>query len=62
MMICPRCKERTLDPSDCGESSLYGSNHLLCNPCFEAEDMDIEEAGTNDLPEILIRYGAENNA
>lgn len=60
MMQCPRCKQYSLDPADCGESGLYGSNHLICNPCFDAEDEEMEEAGTNDLPKTLALYGPAN--
>jgi hypothetical protein len=61
LAICPRCKERVLDRRDCGESSLYKSRHLICNPCWEAEDEEIEEKGTNDLPETLASYGGAND-
>ena len=59
--ICPRCKQRVLDRNDCGESSLYRSRHLICNPCFHAEDAQIEQEGTNDLPLVLASYGGEND-
>ena len=61
MSKCPRCKKYVLNRSDCGESSLYGSRHIICNQCFEDEDAEIEEAGTNDLPAILASYGAPND-
>ena len=58
--ICPRCKQRSLVRSDCGESGLYKSNHEICEPCFHAEWDEIEEAGTNNLPERLASYGPPN--
>lgn len=57
---CPRCKKHTLDRTDCGESSLYGSFHEICEPCFHDEYAQIEEAGTNDLPDVLAAYGLSN--
>lgn len=41
-------------------SSLYGSNHLLCEDCEYNEECMIEDSGTNDLPELLASYGAPN--
>lgn len=58
---CPRCKKRVLDTGDCGESALYGSRHLICEPCFHDEDAEIELRGTNDLPERLASYGQPND-
>ena len=60
MLKCPRCKMQVLNPTDCGESSLYRSNHLICEPCFFAEEDEIEEMGTNDLPNTLAAYGGGN--
>lgn len=57
---CPRCKKYTLDPSDCGESGLYMSNHLICNDCFIDEDDEIYDKGTNELPDTLESYGPVN--
>lgn len=61
LSICPRCKKRTLDRSECGESGLYGSRHLLCIPCWNAEDEEMESEGTNNLPSRLNSYGPEND-
>lgn len=58
---CPRCKERTLNRNDCGESALYQSQHLICISCWFDEDLEIQEAGTNNIPETLERYGAPND-
>ena len=59
--ICPRCKKLTLNFLDCGESGLYKSKHLLCVPCFHDEEVEIDAAGTNDLPETLKKYGSPND-
>lgn len=58
--ICARCKKyvRTGEPE--GRSAIYGSSHDLCEPCFFAEDAEIEERGTNNLPETLAKYGTPN--
>ena len=60
MQICPRCKQATLDPRNYGESGLYGANHKLCVPCFFDEDTETEERGTNNLPDVLDKYGPSN--
>lgn len=61
LAICPRCKPRRLDHNNYGESGIYRSRHRLCLSCFDDEDKEIEQAGTNDLPETLASYGAEND-
>lgn len=61
LATCPRCKQRTLDRDDCGESALYHSRHLICVPCFHDEDAEIEREGGNDLPKRLASYGPEND-
>lgn len=62
LLICPRCKQRTLDPRSNGESALYKSRHLICVPCWHDEDAEIEREGTNNLPDRLRSYGRENDA
>lgn len=57
---CPRCKELTLNRRNCGESSIYGARHVICVPCFFEEEVEQEEKGTNNLPEILAGYGPSN--
>lgn len=59
-LFCPRCKEKVLDPRNNGDSSLYGSDHVICVPCFFAEEAEQEEVGTNNLPEVLAKYGPSN--
>ncbi|ASY56453.1 hypothetical protein [Sinorhizobium sp. CCBAU 05631] len=61
MLICPRCKQRVLNPNSYGESSIYRSRHRLCMPCWDAEHEEIEREGTNNLPETLKSYGPEND-
>lgn len=42
-------------------SSLYfpgDTNIELCESCFLTEDAEIEEIGTNDIPERLAHYKA----
>lgn len=60
MLMCPRCKQRCLDPRSYGESAIYRSRHRLCVPCFHDEDAQIEQEG-NNLPETLRSYGPEND-
>lgn len=61
MLICPRCKQRVLNPNDYGESAIYQSRHKLCVPCWHNEDAEIEREGGNNLPETLRSYGPEND-
>ena len=60
-MICARCKKTMMEHESTGESGIYRSCHILCEPCFFAEDAEIDAAGTNDLPETLAKYGDEND-
>ncbi|ABF71343.1 p095 [Rhizobium phage 16-3] len=57
---CARCKVHFRDVRSSGSSSLYGSDHTLCEPCFFAEDAQIDEEGTNNLPDTLASYGPPN--
>lgn len=61
VQICPRCKQRVLDLSNCGESALYDAQHLLCASCYDAEEDEMFLAGTNDLPATLASYGPPND-
>lgn len=61
LFMCPRCKQRCLNPNDYGESAIYRSRHKLCVPCWHDEDAEIEREGRNDLPETLVSYGPEND-
>lgn len=60
LLTCPRCKQRTLNSRSYGVSSLYRSKHHICVPCFHAEDEEIEEKGSNNLPDVLASYGPSN--
>lgn len=61
LAICPRCKQRALDPDNYGESAIYRSQHRLCNPCWDIEKGEIDREGTNDLPVTLAGYGPPND-
>jgi hypothetical protein len=61
LLVCPRCKQRVLDRGSYGESAIYGSQHRLCNPCWDNEQSEIDREGTNDLPTTLMRYGPPND-
>lgn len=61
LSVCPRCKERVLDHDSYGESGIYHSMHRLCMPCWDKEWGEINEKGTNDLPETLEAYGPPNH-
>jgi len=56
MTRCDWCKRNFNEYKECvWESSIYSPNeeHLLCERCGEAEDVLIEQKGTNDIPEQL---------
>lgn len=57
---CPRCCLNIPEGACVGESGIYLSHDItdLCEKCFHAEDREIDEAGTNNLPETLKRYRA----
>lgn len=57
---CAHCKEVIPTWELQWVSSLYGSNHTLCEACGQAEERMIEGAGTNDLPLLLKSYGFPN--
>lgn len=52
---------RVLDHNSYGESAIYRSMHRLCMPCWDAEEAEINQAGSNDLPETLAGYGRPND-
>lgn len=62
---CAHCKNRVGDCS--GESGIYGSHHILCEPCFNDEEDLMEEVGSNDpafsdkIAERLKGYGLPND-
>ena len=55
---CARCGTRIKDGDCTGESQLYSPEraYTLCEPCWLKEDAEIEDAGTNKLPELLATY------
>lgn len=58
-MRCGRCCKvlRPYAGETTGDSGIYLSHGIdLCEPCCDAEDQEIDEAGTNDLPDTLKRY------
>jgi len=63
--MCARCR-KPVDQSEClGESGIYsptGRAFTLCEQCFLDEDMEIDSAGTNDIPELLDEYRANLRA
>lgn len=59
--ICARCKQTFIGARSSGQSALYGARHILCEPCFFDEDEQIDERGTNNLPDTLERYGEPND-
>ena len=56
--FCACCKKKIYYGETDGESALYSPNRkfILCEPCFFDEDTEIEEKGTNDIPERLAKY------
>lgn len=63
--MCARCRKRVDQLKDClGESGLYSPNRpfTLCEQCFLDEDLEIDQAGTNDIPERLDEYRANLRA
>jgi hypothetical protein len=58
MDFCPRCSNLIHRGEATDESAIYGSHNIpdLCEPCFLDEEVEIESAGTNDLPETLEWY------
>jgi hypothetical protein len=56
--ICVRCLHRLGETEAEGESGIYSPDRpfLLCEPCFFAEDEEIEREGTNNLPERIKQY------
>lgn len=56
--VCARCR-KAMRWEDCqGMSGIYSPHRefWLCEPCFEAEDAEIDAAGTNDIPGRSEQY------
>jgi hypothetical protein len=64
--MCSRCRRPVDQFKDClGESGIYsptGRAFTLCEQCFLDEDLEIDRAGTNDIPERLDEYRANLRA
>lgn len=63
--MCARCRRPVDQFKDClGESGLYSPNRAftLCEQCFLDEELEIDRAGTNDIPERLDEYRANLRA
>ncbi len=64
--MCARCRKPVDQFRDClGESSIYsptGRAFTLCEQCFLDEELEIDAAGTNDIPERLDEYRANLRA
>lgn len=60
--ICARCKCNISDNETSGESGLYSPSkqYILCESCFFAEEYEIEDAGTNVIPERIEQYERDN--
>lgn len=44
------------------DSSLYGAyDVVLCKRCSHAEEIAIDDAGTNDIPELARQYSVRKN-
>jgi len=58
MTYCPRCSNYIRRGEPTGQSAIYMSHDIpdLCEACFFDEDYEIEEAGTNNLPDTLAWY------
>lgn len=58
--FCARCDRYLRDSDPIGESAIYnpGPNNGidLCVPCFFLEETEIEQRGTNVLPDTLAEY------
>ena len=64
--MCSRCRRSVDQFRDClGESGIYsptGRAFTLCEQCWEDENLEIDRAGTNDIPERLDEYRANLRA
>jgi DNA-directed RNA polymerase subunit RPC12/RpoP len=58
---CAACGRALIRGDTRWESAIYGSHHILCEPCGHDEEQLIDNVGTNDLPNILELYGPPND-
>lgn len=56
--FCVRCGDDLRNARCTGEPGIYRSDPewTLCEPCFFAEDYQIETEGGNDLPDVREAY------
>lgn len=61
--ICANCKSLIWSNDPDGVSSLYSPDQefILCEPCWLAEEAEIERRGTNDIPELVAHYATPTN-
>jgi hypothetical protein len=59
-MSCARCNRMIKQGDLEWQSSLYGSKHILCEKCGQKEEEAVESAGSNEIPELLAKYGEPN--
>ena len=63
--MCARCRRKVDQIKDClSESMIYspGRAFTLCEPCFFAEEAEIDAAETNNIPERIEQYKANLRA
>lgn len=63
--MCARCRIKVDQMLDClGESGLYSPHRAftLCEPCFLEEEVEIDQAGGNNLPSRIEMYRANLRA
>ena len=61
MAHCANCKVDLYDAPCTGTSGLYNPgprSFLLCEDCFLEEEDLVDETGTNNHPERVARYAA----
>lgn len=62
--MCARCRKPVKQTECLGESGIYSPNRAftLCERCFLDEDLEIDRAGTNVIPERIDEYRANLRA
>lgn len=63
--MCARCRKPFTFKDCLGESQIYsptGRAFTLCEQCWMDEDIEIDKAMTNDIPERLDEYRANLRA
>ena len=59
---CPCCTKPVFSDECLGESGIYGSDGVsdLCEKCWMIEESIFDLDGTNDQPELLATYRAND--